>query len=176
MQFPSDTVQSRIRTDLGVVSLAAGTRGLVGLWFDGQRHLPAQLDGPGAWSGDDTHPVLRAAARQLAQYLAGTRQAFDLPLAPVGTAFQRSVWDLIAAIPFGETRTYGELATALGRPSGARAVGTATGRNPISIVVPCHRVIGKNGQLTGYGGGLPRKHWLLQHERGLQDKTPASTT
>lgn len=165
MQFPSDTVQSRIRTDLGVVSLAAGTRGLVGLWFDGQRHLPAQLDGPGAWSGDDTHPVLRAAARQLAQYLAGTRQAFDLPLdLSGGTPFQQAVWRALLAIPSGATTSYGALARALGSPTAVRAVGAAVGRNPISIVVPCHRVLSAGGALTGYAGGLARKQALLRLE------------
>jgi methylated-DNA-[protein]-cysteine S-methyltransferase len=108
--------------------------------------------------------ALPAASAQLTEYFDGGRLSFDLPLAPVGTAFQHSVWALIAAIPFGETRTYGELATELGRPSASRAVGTATGRNPISIVVPCHRVVGSTGRLTGYAGGVERKAFLLDHE------------
>jgi len=102
---------------------------------------------------------------QLDAYFAGEMRAFDVPLAPAGTAFQRAVWDLLLAIPFGETASYGELARQLGKPNGSRAVGLANGSNPISIIIPCHRVIGSTGSLTGYGGGLPRKAWLLAHER-----------
>lgn len=104
---------------------------------------------------------------QLQAYFAGERRQFDLPLAPVGTDFQRRVWRALQGIPFGQTSSYGELAGRLGKPTASRAVGMANGRNPISIVVPCHRVIGADGSLTGYGGGLPRKRWLLQHE-GVQ--------
>jgi methylated-DNA-[protein]-cysteine S-methyltransferase len=110
-------------------------------------------------------PVLAEAARQLAEYFAGARTEFALPLAPRGTAFQRAVWAQLAAIPFGQTRSYGEIARALGRPTASRAVGAANGANPLAIVVPCHRVIGAAGQLTGYAGGLPAKRWLLDHER-----------
>jgi len=165
MQFPSDTVQSRTPTPLGDVRLAASARGLAGLWFDGQRHLPAQLDGPGAWPTDDNHPVLRAAALQLGQYLAGTRQAFDLPLdLSGGTPFQQAVWRALLALPRGGTTSYGALAHQIGRPAAVRAVGAAVGRNPISIAVPCHRVLGSGGALTGYAGGLPRKVELLRLE------------
>lgn len=101
---------------------------------------------------------------QLTEYFQGVRTVFDLLLAPRGTAFQLAVWDALTAIPAGETRSYGEVATMLGQPSASRAVGMANGRNPIAIVVPCHRVVGANGTLTGYGGGLDRKRWLLQHE------------
>jgi methylated-DNA-[protein]-cysteine S-methyltransferase len=109
-------------------------------------------------------------ARQLAEYFAGTRTTFELPLDPVGTEFQQGVWAQLLRIPYGEIRTYGEVALALGRPTASRAVGMATGRNPLSIVVPCHRVIGANGRLTGYAGGLERKSALLaleSPERGL---------
>ena len=165
MQFPFDTVQSRTPTALGDVRLAASARGLAGLWFDGQRHLPAQLDGPQAWPTDDNHPVLRAAAMQLQQYLAGTRAAFDLPLdLSGGTPFQQAVWRALLAIPRGGTTSYGALALALGKAAAVRAVGAAVGRNPISIVVPCHRVLGAGGALTGYAGGLPRKAALLRLE------------
>ena len=165
MQFPSDTVQSRVATELGVVRLAAGAQGLVGLWFDGQRHLPARLDGPQAWPGDDAHPVLRAAAQQLRQYLAGMRQAFDLPLdLRGGTPFQQAVWRALLLIPRGATTSYGALARQIGQPAAVRAVGAAVGRNPISIVVPCHRVLGAGGALTGYAGGLARKQALLRLE------------
>ncbi len=108
--------------------------------------------------------MLERAAAQLAAYFAGDRKAFDLPLAPEGTAFQRRVWDQLRAIPFGVTRSYGELANALDMPTGARAVGSANGKNPISIIVPCHRVIAGSGALTGYAGGMAAKQWLLEHE------------
>jgi methylated-DNA-[protein]-cysteine S-methyltransferase len=108
--------------------------------------------------------VLAHAAAQLAEYFAGERRAFDLPLAPRGTAFQEHVWRALQDIPFGETRSYGEQARAIGRPAASRAVGAANGRNPIAIIVPCHRVIGADGSLTGFGGGLPAKRWLLDHE------------
>lgn len=165
MQYPPDTVQGRTPTALGDVRLAACARGLVGLWFDGQRHLPAQLDGPGAWPADDAHPVLRAAALQLRQYLAGTRTAFDLPLdLSGGTPFQQAVWRALLAIPRGATTSYGALARQLGKPAAVRAVGAAVGRNPLSVIVPCHRVLGSGGALTGYAGGLPRKAALLRLE------------
>lgn len=146
---------SVLGTPIGPLTVVEHDGSLVGVYMEGHTPFPAYDLGPLV---DDALP---AASAQLTEYFDGRRQAFDLPLAPVGTAFQRSVWDLIAAIPFGETRTYGELATALGRPSGARAVGTATGRNPISIVVPCHRVVGSTGRLTGYAGGVERKAFLL---------------
>lgn len=109
-------------------------------------------------------PVLALAAAQLAEYFDGARRDFDVPLAPRGTGFQRLVWRELAKIPYGETRSYGELARALGRPAASRAVGAANGRNPISILVPCHRVIAGSGALTGYAGGLAAKRWLLEHE------------
>ena len=146
---------SVLGTPIGPLTVVEHDGALVGVYMEGHKPFPTYDLGPLV---DDALP---AASAQLTEYFDGERHAFDLPLAPVGTAFQRSVWDLIAAIPFGETRTYGELATALGRPSGARAVGTATGRNPISIVVPCHRVVGSTGRLTGYAGGVERKAFLL---------------
>jgi methylated-DNA-[protein]-cysteine S-methyltransferase len=113
--------------------------------------------------------LLERAAEQLAEYFAGERRVFELPIAPRGSGFQERVWRALVAIPFGETCSYGELARAIGRPSASRAVGTANSKNPISIIVPCHRVIGANGELTGYAGGLPAKRWLLAHERrGIQ--------
>jgi len=108
--------------------------------------------------------VLDEAATQLAEYFAGDRQEFELPLGPEGTGFQRLVWRALATIPFGETRTYGEIARAIRRPAASRAVGAANGRNPISIIVPCHRVVGASGALTGYAGGMDAKQWLLGHE------------
>ncbi|MBQ5788908.1 MAG: methylated-DNA--[Thermoguttaceae bacterium] len=114
---------------------------------------------------DATPPILRRAAAQLAEYFAGTRPRFDLPLAPVGTDFQRRVWAATSAIPFGETATYGEIARKIGVPNGSRAVGGALNRNPLAIVVPCHRVVGSAGKLTGYDGGVDRKAFLLTLER-----------
>jgi methylated-DNA-[protein]-cysteine S-methyltransferase len=109
-------------------------------------------------------PVLQAALAQLAEYFAGTRREFDLPLAPDGTDFQRRVWQQLRAVTYGQTASYLEIALAVGNGKAVRAVGAANGSNPISIIIPCHRVIGTNGKLTGYGGGLWRKEWLLQHE------------
>jgi methylated-DNA-[protein]-cysteine S-methyltransferase len=126
------------------------------------------VDGSGWRIGTDWRrdaAVFAEVESQLDAYFAGELRAFDMPLAPAGTPFQRAVWELLLAIPFGETASYGELARQLGKPNGSRAVGLANGSNPISIIIPCHRVIGSTGSLTGYGGGLPRKAWLLAHER-----------
>lgn len=145
-----------IDSPLGALRLLGARDHLVGLY------LPAQ-DAPAAPAG--TSPLLARVAAQLAEYFAGERRVFDVPLAPRGTGFQARVWEQLARIPFGETRSYGELARALGRPSASRAVGAANGKNPISIVVPCHRVIAASGALTGYAGGVAAKRWLLDHER-----------
>lgn len=111
---------------------------------------------------------------QLSEYFAGDRNSFDLPLDPEGTEFQRAVWNALAEIPFGETRSYGEIAAAVGRPKAARAVGMANNRNPIAVIVPCHRVIGAGGALVGYAGGLERKTWLLDHEREARSANSSS--
>lgn len=118
-------------------------------------------------SGRET-PVFAEAKRQLLEYLTGARRVFDLPLAPEGTAFQREVWRALEAIPYGETRTYRDIAAAIGRPKAVRAVGQANHRNPISIFIPCHRVVGADGSLTGYGGGLELKETLLKLEQGRE--------
>lgn len=146
---------------LGALTLLAGDDGLRGVFLPGHRH------GPPPSAGDAEHPTARLAARQLGEYFAGERRAFDLPLAPAGTPFQRRVWAALAAIPYGETTTYGALAAGLGDPRAVRAVGLANGRNPLPIVVPCHRVIGADGSLVGYGGGLPAKRALLELEGAL---------
>lgn len=109
--------------------------------------------------------ALSATAKQLREYFAGTRTTFDLPLAPDGTEFQLGVWKALEVIPYGETWSYGDVARRIGQPTASRAVGAANGRNPIAIIVPCHRVIGASGALTGYGGGMPTKKWLLAHEQ-----------
>ena len=113
------------------------------------------------------HPILAAAADQLDEYFAGDRRSFDLPLDLRGTEFQQQVWRALAEIPFGETSTYGKQAAAIGRPRAIRAVGSANGRNPLSIVLPCHRIVGADGKLTGFAGGLDTKRWLLDHEAAL---------
>ena len=172
MLFDPRTVQARTSTPLGNVRLAASTAGLCGLWFDGQRHLPAMLDGPNAWPLASDHPVLREAAEQLQQYLRGARQHFDLPLdLSGGTVFQQAVWQALLRIPAGQTTSYGSLGRQIGRPAAVRAVGAAVGRNPVSVVVPCHRVLGSDGGLTGYAGGLERKAALLRLENALPSDT-----
>ena len=112
-----------------------------------------------------THPILTRCKQQLAEYFLGQRETFDLPLAPTGSEFQQNVWQQLCHVGFGETRSYADIAEQVGRPKAVRAVGSANGRNPISIIIPCHRIIGSNGKLTGYAGGLHRKAWLLNHER-----------
>ncbi len=112
-----------------------------------------------------TNSILERAAAQLGEYFAGARLDFALPLAPEGTAFQQRVWRALTRIPYGQTQSYGALAAAIGKPTASRAVGAANGQNPLAIIIPCHRVIGANGSLTGYGGGLPAKRWLLAHEQ-----------
>jgi len=116
------------------------------------------------WGQRGTSATLHAVVEQLAEYFVGTRTTFELPLRPAGTAFQRQAWQALCAIPFGQTRSYAEQARAVGRPTATRAIGAANGRNPIAIIVPCHRVIGSDGSLTGYAGGEPVKRWLLNHE------------
>jgi methylated-DNA-[protein]-cysteine S-methyltransferase len=148
-------------TSLGAMILAGSGDVLVGAWFAGQEHF----SGPGAgWREVAGWPVLDETASQIAEYLAGRRRVFTVPLAPEGTAFQQEVWVRIREIPFGCTAEYGEVASALGKPGAARAVGAATGRNPVSILVPCHRMVGRGGALTGYAGGLHRKRALLRLE------------
>ena len=146
---------------VGRLTLVATDGVLCGLYMDEQRHRPRQeVFGP----RDDTHS--HDAIEQLNAYFAGDLKEFDLELAMNGTEFQRRVWTELREIPYGETVSYGELAQRMGRPSASRAVGLANGKNPIGIIVPCHRVIGSTGSLTGYGGGLPRKRYLLSFEQG----------
>jgi methylated-DNA-[protein]-cysteine S-methyltransferase len=157
-------VCTHYESPLGTMLIAATDSGVAGVWFVGQRHGP---DSRG-WREDPQHPMLRAAVAQLAAYFAGQRTTFDLPLdLRAGTAFQQSVWDALRTIPRGGTTSYAELARRLGKPQAARAIGAAVGRNPVSIVVPCHRVLGTDGTLTGYAGGLERKTALLQLEGAL---------
>lgn len=171
MKFDPSIVQARVPSPLGTMALAATTQGLVGAWFtEDQRYLPPQLAGPKAWPEDAAHPVLRLASGQLAEYFAGQRSTFDVPLdLRCGTVFQQSVWQALLAIEPGQTISYGEVSRRIGKPAAVRAVGGAVGRNPVSIIVPCHRVMGSSGALTGYGGGLHRKTALLRLEGALAE-------
>jgi methylated-DNA-[protein]-cysteine S-methyltransferase len=155
------TLYTELKSPLGTLLLTAEDGALTGVHFPGQKHdRPRQPD----WQRDDDHPVLAGARAQLDEYFDGRRTAFDLPLAPRGTPFQQAVWQALLAVPFGATSTYGAIAAAIRRPSAVRAVGAAIGANPIGIVVPCHRIIGRDGSLTGYAGGLDRKAKLLALE------------
>ena len=156
------TIFTRMDSPIGVLTLAADGEGLRRIDFPPPRPPPAGE----AWIEGDSE-VLRETRRQLEEYFAGRRRDFDLPLSPRGTEFQRRVWTTLAAIPYGTTWSYRDLAQRLGKPSATRAVGAANGRNPLPIVLPCHRVIGADGSLTGFGGGLPTKAFLLRLEGSL---------
>ncbi len=161
MKFPPSTVYCHYDSPLGQLLLAASGDKLTGVWFDAQRHLPESS----GWTHAPQHAALRLAQTQLTQYFAGQRTGFDLPLdLSAGTVFQQRVWRALLAIPFGNTTSYGALSQAIGQATAVRAVGGAVGRNPLGIIVPCHRVIGADGALTGYAGGLERKVALLQLE------------
>lgn len=153
-------VHTVVDSPIGPLTLVAEDGELAGLYMDNQRHLP-----PVETFGEPDPAPLRVAVAQLEEYFAGRRTEFDLPLAMGGTPFQRSVWNALREIPYGETVSYRGLAEQIGRPTAIRAVGLANGKNPISIIVPCHRVVGVTGDLTGYGGGLERKRHLLDFER-----------
>ena len=163
--------QCQIDTPLGPMTLVATHEGLAGAWFEGQRHHP----GPLALPNDPTQRWLRQAREELGAYWRHVEPGagagaivFSVPLALTGTPFQQQVWQALLGIAPGGTRSYGELAAQLGRPQAARAIGAAVGRNPVSIIVPCHRVLGRLGALTGYAGGLARKQALLDHEGATQ--------
>lgn len=161
MKFHSSIVKTRWPSPLGSMIVAATDQGLAGVWFEDQRHLPDHA----SWPETPLHPLLQQAAAQLADYFAGRRSRFELPLdLQGGTQFQQSVWQALLCIPCGETSSYAQLSRNIGRPAAVRAVGAAVGRNPISVIVPCHRVLGSDGALTGYAGGLPRKTALLALE------------
>ncbi|MGG6265093.1 methylated-DNA--[protein]-cysteine S-methyltransferase [Leptolyngbya sp. AN03gr2] len=149
--------------------LTSDGRSLTGLYLQGQKHFPNQTPD---WKESTELALFIKAENQLKEYFAHQRQQFDLPLDPVGTPFQKQVWKELSKIPFGETITYGTLANRIGIPTAYRAVGAANGRNPISIVVPCHRVIATNGKMTGYAGGVDRKQWLLKHEQASINSHP----
>ena len=151
-----------VDSPLGRILLTSDRDNLTGLYFEGQKYQFA----PGPDDRlEESLDLFQETAEQIRDYFAGTRAEFTIPLGPNGTPFQGQVWEELTKIPYGATTTYGALALALGRPAAARAVGAAVGRNPISIIIPCHRVIGRNGSLTGYAGGLDRKKALLVREQ-----------
>jgi methylated-DNA-[protein]-cysteine S-methyltransferase len=161
-----------MESPIGTLTIVADEDAIAAIWFDNEfdgRHAGAHNPtgtslGPTAQVDAGECAVLDRAVEQLEEYFRGERTEFDLPLAPRGTPFQQQAWLALREIPFGETTTYGEQARTLGDPNKSRAVGAANGKNPIPIVVPCHRVVGANGHLTGFGGGLDKKAWLLDHE------------
>ncbi len=162
------TAQAHHDTPLGRVLLARTDAGLAGLWFEGQKWHPAPFAAPER--PDD--PLLREAAAQLTAYFDGQRVRFDLPLDLQGSTFQRRVWSALCEIACGQTQTYAAVARRIGAPAAVRAVGAAIGRNPLCVIVPCHRVVGTSGQLTGYAGGLARKRALLELEAGHAARVP----
>jgi methylated-DNA-[protein]-cysteine S-methyltransferase len=163
-------VFTRLPTPVGDLILTASETALTGVYFPISRRGPPPTTSAG-WeedSGEGAASVILARARgQLADYLAKTRTTFDIPLEAEGSKFEHRVWNALVTIPYGTTRSYGELAKSLGDKHATRAVGLANGKNPIPIIVPCHRVVGAKGELTGFGGGLERKRWLLEHEGAL---------
>ena len=168
MKFHPHTARCQWQSPLGRITLSASPLGLSGVFFEDQRHLPDLQ----AWPEDERNPFMQAGIALLQAYFNGQASALDAPLAiPLdlqgGTAFQQSVWQALLRIPAGQTQSYGHLAQQVSRPAAVRAVGAAVGRNPISLIVPCHRIVGASGQLTGYAGGLWRKEALLQGEHAL---------
>jgi methylated-DNA-[protein]-cysteine S-methyltransferase len=155
----------------GQMLLVANGEGLSGVYFAGQKYLP-QVEPD--WRWDARHAPLCQAKRELTEYFGGERKRFETALAPEGTPFQQALWKAISTVGFGKTITYSELALHAGFPGSARAAGAATGRNPISIIVPCHRIVGSNGSLTGYAGGLDRKRALLALESGIPELLAAA--
>lgn len=163
---PTGRTHTVIDSPYGPLTLVAEGDRLVGLYMEAQRHRPEESRFGERLPGATVAPFVEA-ARQLAEYFDGRRDTFDLPLKLHGTAFQQRVWAALREIPIGETWTYGELAQYIGQPTASRAVGLANGKNPIGVIVPCHRVVGSDGSLTGYGGGLERKQALLVHEHAV---------
>lgn len=161
MKTSHTTTFSEMDSPIGKLLIYGTSRGLGGIMMTKQRHFDGKQPD---WKRDDK--LWSGVARQLREYFNGKRRDFDIPLDPAGTDFQRSVWSALRKIPYGRTASYADIARAIGKPKAMRAVGMANGRNPISIVVPCHRVIGADGSLTGYGGGLDRKRTLLNLESG----------
>ncbi|HEX3394961.1 MAG TPA: methylated-DNA--[protein]-cysteine S-methyltransferase [Acidimicrobiales bacterium] len=166
-----ETSYCYVDSPMGTILLTADGEALSGVYFTDHRHSPAPATG---WRHDDA--ALEPVRAQFREYFDGRRRQFDLPVVLHGSPFELTVWAALRDVPYGETVSYGHIARAIGRPTAARAVGAANGRNPVCIVVPCHRVIGANGTLTGYGWGLERKVWLLDHEKRPAGSQRRSTT
>jgi methylated-DNA-[protein]-cysteine S-methyltransferase len=156
------------QSPVGTITLQANDKGLLGAWFDIHATAPDDFG-----TASDSHPILQQAVTEFDEYFAGKRTKFEVPTDAQGTDFQKQVWKMLKTIPFGETWSYQDLAIAIDNPKAVRAVGLANGKNPISIIVPCHRVIGKNGKLTGYAGGIDKKEKLLVLEGILDEVSPA---
>ena len=163
-QLPRETVWEDVASPLGPLTVLASDHGVHAIAFEGDRTEQAKTNLPRAVN----HPIINEVVEQLAMYFDGTLKVFDLPLDLRGTDFQKRVWKLLLDIPFGQTRTYGDIARTLGNVEASQAVGAANGKNPVAIVVPCHRVIGASGHLTGYAGGMEKKKFLLTHEGVIQ--------
>ena len=161
-----------VDSPVGPLTLVADGGALVGLYMTEQRHLPP-AEGFGEPADDPDGPPFAEASAQLREYFDGERTEFDLRLFLAGTPFQQRVWAALRDIPYGRTISYGQLADRIGQPSASRAVGLANGKNPVGIIVPCHRVVGADGGLTGYGGGIERKRYLLAHEQRISGQTLA---
>jgi methylated-DNA-[protein]-cysteine S-methyltransferase len=173
MATPTMLHSTTHKTPVGELTLLASDQGLRAILWPRRSPQGAGVSRRSRRNPD--HPVLRQAVQQLDEYFAGTRTAFDLPLDLEGTRFQLAAWRSLAEIPFGATTTYGRQAAGLGIPTAARALGAANGANPVCIVLPCHRVIGADGSLTGFGGGLPVKQWLLDHEARIAARSIVSS-
>ena len=179
MKFDPSIVQTRIQTPLGEMCLGATAQGLAGAWFIDQRHRPDAMDFKNVlhpWPRQDSHPTLVRASREMQEYFAGKRHTFDVELdINGGTLFQQSVWRALLKIAHGSSSTYGDIGRQINNPTAVRAVGSAVGRNPLSVIIPCHRVLGGDGSLTGYAGGLHRKTALLNLEGVAFEGSTASS-
>ena len=167
LQFHS----GRVEAPFGPVTVVADDEGVRCVSFGGEHGL--RLPAGATVTPDPAHHVVAAALGQLREYLDGERTGFDLPLSLDGTEFQIAAWRALAEVPFGETSSYAAQAASIGRPTATRAVGAANGRNPVAIVLPCHRIVGSDGSLTGFAGGLETKKWLLAHERAVRERRGA---
>ncbi len=161
----AELAAATLRSPVGLLTVVVSEVGVRAVWWEDDPRLGGSSSAGESAPDEHQRQLLDVAMRQLGEYFAGTRSEFDLPLDPQGTPFQQEVWQVLRGIPFGTTISYGQQAAALGDPNKARAVGAANGRNPISIIVPCHRVVATSGALTGFAGGLSTKAWLLEHER-----------
>ena len=161
----AELAAATLRSPVGLLTIVVSEVGVRAVWWEDDPRPGGSASAGESAPDEHQRQLLGVAMRQLGEYFAGTRTEFDLPLDPQGTPFQQEVWQVLRGIPFGTTISYGQQAAALGDPNKARAVGAANGRNPISIIVPCHRVVATSGALTGFAGGLSAKAWLLEHER-----------